>query len=172
MLFEFVCGFLPFADDLDDPTEVCAAVLGNRLQFPKGYRDSDGKDLMLALLCRQREKRLGAGPNGIADVKAAAFYRNGQEAPQAIFDKIMGRELEPPLAPDGETYCDDEEAVAADNSDEEELFGNGKAKASATKAASGKKAKGQSNDDGSAPESRKQPAAWASCMAGCCSPRT
>merc|ERR550525_840350 len=39
LLFEFVCGCLPFADDLDDPTEVCQAVLKDELKFPSFYRD-------------------------------------------------------------------------------------------------------------------------------------
>ena len=82
MLFEFVCGalvrihclvgspalwtsaargYLPFADDLDDPTEVCTAVLKegcpcmsgsarqhadttvkDPLQFPSNYKDAPG----------------------------------------------------------------------------------------------------------------------------------
>ena len=28
-----------FADDLDDPTEVCTAVLKDSLAFPSGYKD-------------------------------------------------------------------------------------------------------------------------------------
>merc|ERR1711972_1259256 len=34
MLYEFVCGYLPFADDLEDPTEVCTAVLKDAMSFP------------------------------------------------------------------------------------------------------------------------------------------
>ncbi|CAE7168358.1 Pkg21D [Symbiodinium pilosum] len=53
MLYEFVCGYLPFADDLDDPTEVCTAVLKDPLQFASSYKDAHGKTLMKGLLTRQ-----------------------------------------------------------------------------------------------------------------------
>merc|ERR1719277_2250507 len=39
LLYEFVCGRLPFADDKDDPSEVCQAVLKATLKFPSQYRD-------------------------------------------------------------------------------------------------------------------------------------
>merc|ERR1712228_1134531 len=50
MLFEFVCGYLPFADELDDPTEVCTAVLKEPVAFPSHYKDTLGRDLMQAML--------------------------------------------------------------------------------------------------------------------------
>lgn len=33
-------GYLPFADELDDPTEVCTAVLKDPLEFPARFKDS------------------------------------------------------------------------------------------------------------------------------------
>merc|ERR1719346_486657 len=39
MQYEFVCGYLPFADELDDPTDVCTAILEETLTFPHRYRD-------------------------------------------------------------------------------------------------------------------------------------
>mmetsp|Transcript_3097 Transcript_3097/g.7206 ORF Transcript_3097/g.7206 Transcript_3097/m.7206 type:complete len:348 (-) Transcript_3097:39-1082(-) len=121
MLFEFVCGYLPFADDLDEPAEVCAAVLNNRLFFPRAYRDASGRELITGLLSRQPECRVGAGSNGCADVKAAPFFCMNDGQPEALFDKIMGRELAPPLVPDGEKYCDDEE-MEETPSDADDLF--------------------------------------------------
>lgn len=121
MLFEFVCGCLPFADDLDNPTEVCTAVLKDPLAFPRGFRDKDGKDLIKALLCRQPERRLGAG--GLSQVKESPYFRlNDRCHPDMLFDKVMGRELDPPLVPCGEKYCDQEDAEACTLSDMEELF--------------------------------------------------
>jgi len=112
MLFEFVCGYLPFADELDDPTEVCTAVLKDPLTFPARYRDQAGKTLMQGLLCRQPKKRLGSGINGYEDVKTAEFFLlNGSST--ELFNKIMGRELDPPVLPKGETYCDPDEVQAA-----------------------------------------------------------
>jgi len=103
MLFEFVCGALPFADDLDDPTEVCTAVLKDQLSFPSRYHDQHGKAIMQGLLCRQPKKRLGSGIHGYEDVKNAEFFRVGHRG-SCLFNKIMGRELSPPVTPKGETY--------------------------------------------------------------------
>lgn len=79
MLYEFVCGYLPFADDLDDPTEVCTAVLKDPLQFASSYKDANGKTLMKGLLTRQPRKRLGSGIGGWEDVRGADFFLQGHQ---------------------------------------------------------------------------------------------
>mmetsp|Transcript_29891 Transcript_29891/g.86907 ORF Transcript_29891/g.86907 Transcript_29891/m.86907 type:complete len:936 (+) Transcript_29891:94-2901(+) len=112
MLFEFVCGYLPFADELDDPTEVCTAVLKDPLSFPSRYRDQSGKTMMQGLLCRQPKKRLGTGINGYEDVKNADYFKSDNTTPMELFNRIMGRELDPPVIPQGETYCDPDDAPA------------------------------------------------------------
>uniref|UniRef100_A0A7S4R4M7 cGMP-dependent protein kinase n=1 Tax=Alexandrium monilatum TaxID=311494 RepID=A0A7S4R4M7_9DINO len=108
MLFEFVCGFLPFADELDDPTEVCTAVLKDPLSFPARYRDQNGRALMQGLMCRQPKKRLGSGIHGYEDVRNAEFFKAGHSG-SSLFNKIMGRELDPPVVPKGETYGNPED---------------------------------------------------------------
>mmetsp|Transcript_37729 Transcript_37729/g.117624 ORF Transcript_37729/g.117624 Transcript_37729/m.117624 type:complete len:926 (-) Transcript_37729:116-2893(-) len=108
MLFEFVCGYLPFADELDDPTEVCTAVLKDPLSFPARYRDQHGRALMQGMLCRQPKKRLGSGINGFEDVRNAEFFKVGHTG-TSLFNKIMGRELDPPVVPKGETYVNPDE---------------------------------------------------------------
>eukprot|EP00928_Gymnodinium_smaydae_P025855 TRINITY_DN2047_c0_g2_i1.p1 TRINITY_DN2047_c0_g2~~TRINITY_DN2047_c0_g2_i1.p1 ORF type:complete len:897 (+),score=222.81 TRINITY_DN2047_c0_g2_i1:61-2751(+) len=108
ILFEFVCGCLPFADDLDDPTEVCAAVLKAQLVIPSRYRDPSGRALMQGLLCRQPKKRCGAGPRGYEEVRKSDYFKDGGTTP--LFDRILGRELDAPWLPKGETYCDPEDA--------------------------------------------------------------
>ncbi|CAE7879282.1 egl-4, partial [Symbiodinium microadriaticum] len=61
MLFEFVCGYLPYADELDDPTEVCTSVLKDPLVFPQRFKDAAARTLIQGLLNRQQKKRLGVG---------------------------------------------------------------------------------------------------------------
>merc|ERR1719229_666642 len=115
LLYELVCGYLPFADDLDDPTEVCQAILRETLLFPPRYRDAAGKEAIEGMLCRQPKKRLGCGISGYVAIKEAAYFKAGHEAGQAsrsgssLFNKIMSRELEPPVVPQGETYSTDED---------------------------------------------------------------
>jgi len=120
LLYEFVCGYLPFADDLDNPTEVCQAVLKATLQFPSGYRDMPGKALMQGMLRRQPRKRTGAGINGYEDLKNHEYFQAGHKT-TTLFDKILGRKLDPPVVPKGEKYADPDEVADASLSDAGEL---------------------------------------------------
>jgi len=127
MLFEFVCGYLPFADDLDDPTGVCQAVLRSRLKFSSRYRDVDGRACIEGMLCRQPKKRLGGGISGFDELKAAPYFMAGHEpckvasgsaGESSLFGKLMGRELDPPLLPKSETYSEDVEGASLSDAHE------------------------------------------------------
>mmetsp|Transcript_35615 Transcript_35615/g.83287 ORF Transcript_35615/g.83287 Transcript_35615/m.83287 type:complete len:943 (-) Transcript_35615:217-3045(-) len=112
MQFEFVCGLLPFADELDDPTEVCTSVLRDKLSFPNGYKDEHGRLLIQGMLSRDPKKRLGAGMNGYEDIKKHSYFNTaaGSDGENGIlFQQIMGRELDPPVVPPGEQYTNPEE---------------------------------------------------------------
>lgn len=119
ILFEFVCGYLPFADELEDPTEVCTAVLKDPVTFPTRYRDTPGRDLMLGLMHKQPKKRLGSGIDGFEEVKNYEYFKS-DTAGAVLFNKIMGRELEAPVIPRGETYGNPED-VDVTLSDNDEL---------------------------------------------------
>jgi len=118
ILFEFVCGYLPFADELDDPTEVCTAVLKDPLDFPARFKDAQCKTVIQGMLNRQPKKRLGAGLNGWEDIRSSEFFTQGHTS-TTLFDKIMGRELEAPVVPKGETYCEPSELDVALSDDNE-----------------------------------------------------
>jgi len=117
MCFEFVCGYLPFADDLDDPTEVCTAVLKDSLAYPSGYKDQLGKNMMTGLLTRSPKKRLGAGMNGLEDIKSCEYFKAGHDK-STVFSKILGRELDPPVQPPHEVYSEDVDGVTLSDSGE------------------------------------------------------
>lgn len=97
MLFEFVCGYLPFGTNLVEPRQVCSAVLRGKLKFPSAYKDEIGRDLIKGLLTQPVLKRLGAGVNGLQDVFKHPFFEIPGQA--SMFDKLLGRELEPPYTP-------------------------------------------------------------------------
>lgn len=97
MLFEFVCGYLPFGTNLVEPRQVCSAVLRGKLKFPSAYKDEIGRDLIKGLLTQPVLKRLGAGVNGLQDVFKHPFFEI--PGPSSMFDKLLGRELEPPYTP-------------------------------------------------------------------------
>jgi len=125
MLFEFVVGFLPFADDLDDPSEVCRAVIRAELKFPSSFRDRGGKELIVGLLNRNPGKRLGGGIDGYDEIKRCLYFevkpRPGVTKRENLFQKIIGRELEPPVVPNGEVYADDEDIADIVLSDMDEF---------------------------------------------------
>ena len=58
VLFEMVCGELPYANDLEDPYEVIQEVMsGGDPNFPSFYKDSTGIYLISELLKREPAER-------------------------------------------------------------------------------------------------------------------
>lgn len=121
MLYEFVCGSLPFADDLEEPADVYQAVLKDPLKFPAAYKHKPGRKLIEGMLCRQRKERIGSGLSGFEDIKNAEFFTVGHEGSSTVFNKILGREHQVPWMPPGETYGDPDETSQIVLSDQEEL---------------------------------------------------
>jgi cGMP-dependent protein kinase len=117
MCFEFVCGYLPFGDDLDDPTDVCTAVLKDSLSYPSGYKDQLGRAMITGLLTRSPKKRLGAGMNGFEDIKTCEYLKAGHEL-SSVFNKILGRELDPPVKPKSEIYSEDVDDITLSDAGE------------------------------------------------------
>lgn len=103
MIFEFVCGHLPFGHkQLDSPgLEVCSLVQVENLKFPAFYRDSTGRHLLREMLRKEPERRLGVGVAGHQYIKAHDFF--AVEGPSSLFDLLLAREVEPPHTPDAET---------------------------------------------------------------------
>lgn len=108
MVYEFVCGCLPFGHELETPDEVCHAVLNEHLSFPREYRDLVGKDLMGELLSRRPQQRIGMGITGYSDLKKHVFFKETSMGQSDVFQKILGRELKAPLIPMGEQYAEDD----------------------------------------------------------------
>lgn len=110
ILFELVCGYLPFANDLESAQEVCLAVIQGQLAFPPWYKDQPGVELMRGLVCHDPKKRLGSGPSGFEEIKRAAWFMAAKKASGThLFDQLMGRELDAPVVPKGETFAADME---------------------------------------------------------------
>lgn len=106
MLFEFVCGYLPFGRDIEDPTgvEICRAVQTTNLTFPPFFLDREGKHVIRGLLSKEPERRLGTGPDGYRYLKDHAFFSvEGDE----LFDQLLRRRLQPPIVPHAESFLSD-----------------------------------------------------------------
>jgi cGMP-dependent protein kinase len=114
IVYEFMCRVLPFGNDLDDPVEVCEAVMTTPLRMPSSLKDDDARQLMKGLLDRKPTRRLGCRLRGYEELKRHQFWRQTRSFPdkkpkaENIFDSLMGRQLEPPYVPKGERYCDDQ----------------------------------------------------------------
>jgi len=63
MLYEFMCGYLPFGEDCEDPYEVYRAISNSELKYPQNFlRNKDNKlakEMIEQLLNRTPEARLG-----------------------------------------------------------------------------------------------------------------
>mmetsp|Transcript_47956 Transcript_47956/g.113994 ORF Transcript_47956/g.113994 Transcript_47956/m.113994 type:complete len:1016 (-) Transcript_47956:174-3221(-) len=104
MLFELVCGCLPFGQDVDDQDVVFLSICESELEFPGAYNDLAGKKLLQALLHKQPHQRLGAGARGWAEIKEHKFFKLGSGD---LFSKIRGRELKAPWVPEEHEFSDE-----------------------------------------------------------------
>lgn len=119
MFYEFVVGRLPFGDGKTKESDVLVSILEDPLRFPGKYSDICGKRLIQAMLNKQPENRIGA--KSWQEIKDHKFFKAGVD--YNIFDKVIGRELEPPVVPSSEDYpAEDELRGKVSLSDAEELF--------------------------------------------------
>jgi len=114
LLFELVCGFLPFAEGADNAGEICRAVLHQSLRLPSRYKHPAGRHLIQSMLVRKPHERLGAGINGYDDLKHHRFFLEGHSH-SSLFEKIMSRSLEPPVHPATGASRRMEEDIALDD---------------------------------------------------------
>jgi cGMP-dependent protein kinase len=73
MLFEFVCGALPYAEKLDDPFDIYAEVMKNPVKFPSSFKDQEAIRLIEQLLNKVPENRLG---RSYATLKNHAYFKD------------------------------------------------------------------------------------------------
>mmetsp|Transcript_142648 Transcript_142648/g.443671 ORF Transcript_142648/g.443671 Transcript_142648/m.443671 type:complete len:318 (+) Transcript_142648:3-956(+) len=96
VVYEIVCGKYPFGDGINDVNKVYQEVLKGPLRFPPHAKSPEAKELIEGLLRRKSEDRLGSGLRGWEEVREAKFFSAGP----SFFDRLMSRELEPPLVPE------------------------------------------------------------------------
>mmetsp|Transcript_63035 Transcript_63035/g.136903 ORF Transcript_63035/g.136903 Transcript_63035/m.136903 type:complete len:981 (-) Transcript_63035:99-3041(-) len=120
MFFELVCGRLPFGDGVESEQDVLAEILDKEVDFPPRYNDQAGKKLLVSMMCKEPEKRIGSGSGGWEDIKGHKYFKVSNAGD--LFSKIAGRELEPPVAPALEQYSQESNLNATVTlSDAEEL---------------------------------------------------
>ncbi|CAK9107464.1 cGMP-dependent protein kinase [Durusdinium trenchii] len=84
LLYELLCGQLPFGEHAENDREVCRAVLAGKPRIPSSLEDSSQR-ILVSLLEPRPRRRLGCGANGLQEIKDHGFFRaeshhNGDEA--------------------------------------------------------------------------------------------
>ncbi len=72
-LYEFLCGMLPFGEEVQDPYEIHEEIMNMPLKFPCFLNDINAKRLMEQLLNKVAEVRLG---RSFAALKAHPWFDN------------------------------------------------------------------------------------------------
>ncbi|CAE7781207.1 PRKG2, partial [Symbiodinium pilosum] len=104
-LYEFVIGQFPFASTRSNRAQVFHQILRAPLRFPDWFHkqpvSEETMGLLRGLLSRDPKRRLGAGHEGYAKLKAHSFFK------PLCWEKLLCRELEPPYVPTRERYAED-----------------------------------------------------------------
>lgn len=70
-LFEFICGYVPFAEQAENPYEIYEEIIKNKIRFPSFLKDKNGKKIITQLLNKTPEARLGGS---YANLKASPWF--------------------------------------------------------------------------------------------------
>lgn len=86
MMFEFVCGGVPFGEGAEDPMEVYKTVIHGVLKFPAFTKDKDFIDLVKKMLIKSPLARL----SNLTQIKSHVYFKGFS------FDSLINFGLEPP----------------------------------------------------------------------------
>ncbi|XP_062393126.1 ribosomal protein S6 kinase alpha-3-like [Sardina pilchardus] len=90
LMFEMLTGTLPFQGK--DRKETMTMILKAKLGMPQ-FLSGEAQSLLRHLFKRNPGNRLGAGPDGVEEIKRHAFFSN------IDWNKLIRRELPPPFKP-------------------------------------------------------------------------
>ncbi|KAI9025066.1 hypothetical protein CLU79DRAFT_827118 [Phycomyces nitens] len=90
LIYEMLLGQSPFRGEDED--EIFDAILEDDILYPINM-SRDSVSICQRLLTRDPEKRLGAGPNDAADIRAHPFYRG------VNWDDLLHKRVTPPFYP-------------------------------------------------------------------------
>ncbi|XP_043082310.1 ribosomal protein S6 kinase alpha-3 isoform X6 [Puntigrus tetrazona] len=90
LMFEMLTGALPFQGK--DRKETMTMILKAKLGMPQ-FLSSEAQSLLRSLFKRNPSNRLGAGPDGVEEIKRHPFYAT------IDWNKLFRREIHPPFKP-------------------------------------------------------------------------
>lgn len=106
VLYEFMCGRVPFGEDADDPYEIYEEVITKPLTYPNFLKDKKARRLMDQLINKVPEVRLGGA---YASLKAHPWFDNFD------WDKLLDKQLPTPYVPPKEKMISDNDVKKMDN---------------------------------------------------------
>ena len=90
ILYEMVCGKLPFGQELDDPYMIYKEIMGQKIQYPNYYYNKKGKVLIERLLERNSLKR---------EIEDFEVLKRDSYFEQFKWDDLYQKKMKPPVAP-------------------------------------------------------------------------
>jgi cGMP-dependent protein kinase len=106
VLYEFMCGRVPFGEDADDPYEIYEEVITKPLTYPNFLKDKKARRLMDQLINKVPEVRLGGA---YASLKAHPWFDNFD------WDKLLDKQLPTPYLPPKEKMISDGDVRKMEN---------------------------------------------------------
>lgn len=98
MLYEFVCGMVPFGDDLRNPYDVYESVLSGQLLYPRYTQvPFPSQSLVEQLLSKHPPSRLGGSSTNIKHHK---WFRSFD------WEGLTDQAIKPPVVPEAKTYSE------------------------------------------------------------------
>eukprot|EP00400_MALV-I_sp_L67-5_P001324 gene1324-370_t len=128
MLYEFVAGPLPFGSESDDQLELFREILEHEITFMNYVTDQAAKDIILGLLKKDPDQRLGSGNKGQRDIMEHEYYtRKSADATEKPFDfdMLLMQNSTPPWVPktvagEGSASCSSDSSSSDESDDDEE----------------------------------------------------
>jgi cGMP-dependent protein kinase len=87
MLYEFLCGELPYAENLDDPYDIYYEVMKNTIKFPSSLNDIKAIRLIEQLMNKTPENRLG---------RSFAALKNNPYFEETDWEAVYQKKVDPP----------------------------------------------------------------------------
>ncbi|KAL4510050.1 hypothetical protein ABPG72_010243 [Tetrahymena utriculariae] len=103
-LYEFMCGYVPFGEEAEDPYEIYEEIIKKEINFPNYLNDPMAKSLMEQLLSRVPEMRTGGS---YSSLKSHQFFRN------VDWIKLSDMNYQPPYQPSNQSYLTTEQVLKA-----------------------------------------------------------
>ena len=103
-MYEFLCGFVPFGEDSEDPMEVYKLIIKNKVEFPEYMKDKNAKKLIRQFLSKSPEART---KGSFYSIQTDPWFGN------LDWESLLKRTVKPPFIPSNESMISDNETKKA-----------------------------------------------------------